>query len=133
TPKAAPPNGVRVRLDCLDERQSLSSARSDERAGTRQPSIGDACDDASASGNASGDVACAVQLNAPTPASPDGIDRTLFCHPKLNVCVRPCAVDTDCPPAWVCDDRSSTVQAAISATHPRGSAICVNPTCGDAR
>jgi hypothetical protein len=133
TSKATPPNGVRVRLECLDERQALSSARTDTRVGSRQPSIGDACDGAGAGAQSvGGDQACEVALSAPTTAWPDAIDRSMFCHPKQNLCVRPCSTDTDCPEAWVCDLRSATLQSTISTQRPQGSPICVNPTCGDA-
>jgi hypothetical protein len=51
-------------------------------------------------------------------------DRSLFCHPELNVCVRACQASSDCPRAWVCDTRAETLATA------GGRSYCVNPTCG---
>jgi hypothetical protein len=134
TTKAAPPNGVTVHLECLDERQSLPMQRTDVRVGSPQPSIGDACDDPMRDGQSmSRDAACEVQLSAPTASWPEGVDRSMFCHPKQNLCVRACSSSTDCAPAWVCDDRTETLLATASAARPNGSAICVNPTCGGGR
>jgi hypothetical protein len=134
TPRAAPPNGVTVHLECLDERQSLPMQRTDVRAGSPQATIGDACDDVMRDGQSvSRDKACEVSLSAATQSWPDAVDRSMFCHPKQNLCVRACSTGTDCPPAWVCDDRMETLQATASASRPKGSAICVNPTCGEGR
>ena len=60
----------------------------------------------------SGDAACQVRLNKPTKKWPDGIDKSMFCHPQLNVCVLACNTSADCPPAWVCDTRADTKKAA---------------------
>jgi hypothetical protein len=62
--------------------------------------------------------ACAVSLQ-------DGSqDRSMFCHPDLNVCVRACQASAECPPAWVCDMRNESMARAS------GQGFCVNPTCG---
>jgi hypothetical protein len=119
TPGARPGTGVLVKLDCLDEAPHLASVRADVAPGVQQPTIGDACDTAPHRAR-SGDAACAITLAG------GGQDTGMFCHPVWNVCVQGCANDADCPPAWVCDAREETTNAS-------GRAMCINPTCGDAR
>jgi hypothetical protein len=134
--KGKPPTGVTVKLECLNETQSLANTRTDIQSGIDQPAIGDACDMVK---NSSGAIvpreqACDVRLgpknasNATSVASykkwPDGIDHSMMCHPELNVCVLKCSTTADCPPAWVCDSRAETKTAS------GGQSICVNPTCG---
>ncbi|MDH5675305.1 MAG: VWA domain-containing protein [Myxococcales bacterium] len=126
TPKAKPPTGVTVKLECLNEAQTLADNRTDVTPGIEQPSVGDPCKDVVINGReVTDDAACAVRLADGTD------DTTMFCHPKLNVCVRSCSTDADCPAAWVCDDRGPTLsETADPETRPNGSPICVNPTCG---
>jgi hypothetical protein len=118
TESAKPGNGVIVKLECLNETQSLRST--DSRRMAAQPEIGSTCagvlDTAGKAIPAA--EACVVTLQ-------DGSqDRSMFCHPELNVCVRACQSASQCPPAWVCDTRAESVAKA------GGQAYCVNPTCG---
>ena len=76
-----------------------------------------------------GDDACHVRLLQPTNEAPDGLDKSMFCHPKQNVCVLQCQTSANCPAAWVCDDREQTLLE--TAANGNGRAICINPTCGD--
>jgi hypothetical protein len=135
TANAKPPTGVTVKLQCLNERQSLADSRTDLPVGIEQPTVGSACDKVMLRGQTvTKDDACVVQLKAPTKKWPDGYDRTMFCHPTLNVCVLGCSTDADCPAAWVCDTRPETLKATSARPgHPNGSAFCVNPTCGDVK
>jgi hypothetical protein len=126
SPKAKPPTGVTVKLECLNETQSLANTRTDIATNLMQPSVGDPCDSVQLNGQTlSGDAACQVRLNKPTKKWPDQIDKSMFCHPQLNVCVLQCNTSADCPPAWVCDTRADTKKSAGNR------ALCVNPTCGD--
>jgi len=109
TPSAKPPTGVTVKLECLNETQSLADNRTDIQTGIEQPSVGDPCDNITRNGHG------------------------MFCHPGLNVCVLKCSTDADCPAAWVCDGRGETV-ASTDGPDPGisgGSPMCVNPTCGE--
>ncbi len=131
TDAARPPNGVNVKLQCLQEDQRVPASSTDAPALQDQPSIGDACDRVQRNGmTLEGDAACMVQLAAPTEQWPDAVDRTMFCHPQQHVCVQPCATPLECPPAWTCDRRPETLAATASDARTNGSAICVNPTCG---
>lgn len=67
----------------------------------------------------SGDAACVMTLANGTALN------TMFCHAELNTCVQRCTSDTDCPPAWRCDDRPDSITNAGNK-----GAFCVNPTCG---
>jgi hypothetical protein len=119
TDAAKPSNGIVVKLECLNEVQSLPLTRTDVSTKTIQPEIGSACQSATVNGKTvSGDAACVVMLNN------GKTDNTLFCHPQLNVCVQGCMSSKDCPAAWQCDDRAETVAAT------KGKAYCANPTCG---
>jgi len=70
------------------------------------------CDDETAIISRDPDTLCRVRLT-------DGrLDERMFCDPERQLCVRSCAGDDPCPPAWVCDEGMETP-------------ICVNPTCGD--
>ena len=63
----------------------------------------------------------------------DGWDRRLFCHPELHRCVKQCASNADCPPAWVCaptDAAACQSNGGSDLTGCAGAPICVNPTCG---
>ncbi len=133
TNMAKPPTGVTVKLECLNETQSLANSRTDLAPNIEQPTIGSPCGDtAKLNGQpVMGDMACQVRLAAPSSKWKDGIDHSMFCHPKLNTCVLQCSTDSDCPPAWVCDSRPETLAATKRDGHENGSAICVNPTCGD--
>jgi hypothetical protein len=127
TPSAKPPTGVTVKLECLNETQTVADNRNDALM-PDHPTIGTQCSE-DAMHNAipvdQRDAKCAVSLS-------DGkVDTSLMCHPTANVCVRTCSSDNDCPPAWVCDNRAETLTATKNAGHPNGSPICVNPTCGN--
>jgi hypothetical protein len=118
TETAKPTNGVIVKLECLNETQTLRST--DTRRMPSQPNIGSPCRGlVDASGEAiSAESACLVNLT-------DGsLDRSLFCHTELNVCVQACQNTSECPPAWVCDSRPESVSQS------GGAGFCVNPTCG---
>jgi hypothetical protein len=115
-----PPSGVTVKLECLNEVQTYEAKRLDVTNNREQPSIGDRCEGVERGGHpVSREDACAVTL------ANGQLDRSMLCHPELNVCVLPCNSTTDCPPAWVCDSRESTLMRS------QGARICVNPTCGD--
>jgi hypothetical protein len=116
---AKPPTGVLVKLECLNETQVVANTRSDLDLRSVQPGIGTPCGSDVSTNPVSGDAACVVTLNNGQQ------DHGLFCHPDLNVCVQACGSDTECPPAWVCDTRPTTLASAAG----RG-AYCVNPTCG---
>ena len=124
TAASKPPTGVTVKLECLNETQSLAETRPNIQED--QPSIGDPCKDVmlpGRSGTLSGDEACEVRLtDKPEP------DRRMICHGKLNVCVLSCNTDADCPAAWVCDPRPDSAKAAKESNPTK---FCVNPTCGD--
>jgi hypothetical protein len=120
---APPPSGVTVRLECLNESQTLSNTRTDINPDVQQPSVGGPCRDQLLRGQlVSGDEACIIQLDTATPSYDT---TTMFCHPELNVCVLGCETNADCPAAWVCDTRQQTVERAGNKN------LCVNPTCGD--
>ncbi len=127
TKGAPPPTGVTVRLECLNETQTVVSNRTDVVIGVIQPSVGTQCSEDStgtAIAPAQRDAKCAVQLKQ------GKVDTSMICHPEQNVCVQTCTGDTDCPPAWVCDKRNDTLTATMGPNHPMGVPICVNPTCG---
>jgi hypothetical protein len=113
TQRARPPNGVIVKLECLNETQHIEEARTDIAPSARTATIGTPCGGEIGSDAPAGDAACVVPLSNGTT------DASLFCHPELNVCMRACTTASDCPPAWVCDNRPT-------ATQP----YCVNPVCG---
>ena len=120
TPDAMPPTGVTVKLECLNETQSLADNRSDIDQNIDQPSIGDPCQNVMRNGQTlDGNAACAVKL------SDGSSDNTLFCHGELNVCVLDCTGDADCPAAWVCDRREMVADKDGGSHY-----YCVNPTCG---
>lgn len=142
--RATPPNGVTIKLECLNEVQTAPLLRTDAVTATPQPTIGSACGTSGAppattptrqtptnsrtgsrtQGNSTrpstttSSNPCAVQLKG------GGTDTSMFCHPELNVCVQGCKASTDCPAAWVCDTRPETTDM----TNGRG--FCSNPTCG---
>ena len=63
SPKAKPPTGVTVKLECLNETQSLANTRTDIATNLMQPAIGDPCDMVQLNGQTlSGDAACQVRL-----------------------------------------------------------------------
>ena len=133
TEGSAPRNGVAVSLECLDQRQSMPDTRSDADPLQHAPAPGDACKPSRRDGvEHSADAACEVVLAARTPAARDGIDRSMFCHPEQNVCVRACTTSSDCPPAFTCDNRSETLASTVAPNRPNGSGYCLNPTCGSA-
>jgi hypothetical protein len=117
TGAARPPNGVIVRLECLNETQHLDEVRTDTAPYLDVPTIGSGCGGTIGGDEPSGDAACLVPLNDGT------VDASMFCHPELNVCMRACTADRECPAAWVCDARP----AALATL---GKAYCVNPVCG---
>ncbi len=117
TQGARPPNGVTVKLECLNETQRVEDPGSELSRGSERASIGSACGGEVGSAAPAGDAACLVQL------ADGSTDASLFCHPNLNVCVRACVSSLDCPPAWVCDERPDSLASA------QGRAYCVNPVC----
>jgi hypothetical protein len=122
TPGATPPSGVLVKLECLNETQSLPNTRTDLQQNIEQPAVGDGCDMVMLRGReVSNDDACVVLLAEPINGSTE--DRGLFCHLESRVCVQRCSTSAECPAAWVCDTHDDTVAKA-------GHAYCVNPTCG---
>jgi hypothetical protein len=128
---AKPPTGVTVKLECLNETQVVVSIPKKPVVTNNvapTPTIGTSCElgagiDPSQKA-ALADAKCAVQFLDGTQ------DNSMFCYLATNTCVKQCTSETDCPPAWVCDTRGTTIEATKSDTHPMGSAICVNPTCG---
>jgi hypothetical protein len=115
-----PPTGVTVKLECLNETQSLADNRADIDQNFEQPTIGDPCQEVMRNGQMlSGNPACAVKL------ADGSSDTRLFCHDALNVCVLDCATDADCPAAWVCDTRAPVKDKSMADHY-----YCVNPTCG---
>jgi len=115
---ARPPNGVIVKLECLNETQHLDEDRTDTSPAVVAPNIGTACGGTIAGDELSGDAACLVTLKDNT------IDARMFCHPALNVCMRACTTDRECPAAWACDGQPDALASA------GGRAYCVNPVCG---
>jgi hypothetical protein len=121
--KAQPSPFVTVKLECVNEARPASS-RTDIATNVEQPSLGDACDQAERTGQTlMGDAACAVRLVKPTKKWPDGVDKSMFCHPATNICVLSCASDDDCPAAWTCDKSADTLAASGNR------AFCVAPGC----
>ena len=132
TTAATPPKKVVVKLECLDERPTLGESGNDLPREPDAPTIGSPCDRIERGTQVlEGDAACEVRLRGAASDASDGVDRRLFCHPQLNVCMQPCSTDTDCPAAWICDDRGETIAATQSDGRPGGTAVCLNPTCGD--
>jgi hypothetical protein len=129
TPRAKPPTGITVKLECLNETQSLAQNRTDVATNIEQPTIGDPCEMIMRNGQTlMGDAACAVRL-----ANGD-MDNSMFCHPEQNVCVLACDTTADCPAAWVCDnERPETLAETARPGAENGTPICVNPTCGDSK
>jgi hypothetical protein len=127
TPEAQPPTGVTVKLECLNETQSLANTSTNvvpNRDGYKQASIGSPCEMVQRNNEIlMGDEACVVQLVNEVDGSRE--DRRMFCHDDFKVCVLGCSTDAECPAAWVCDDRSESVESAGP-----GGAYCTNPTCG---
>jgi hypothetical protein len=118
TPDAQPPTGVTVKLECLNETQSLANTRTDVQGDVEQPSIGDPCEMVRLRNReVTDDAACEVLLQG------GEVDNKMICHNEFKVCVLSCSTDADCPAAWVCDTRQPSVDAA-------GGAFCTNPTCG---
>jgi hypothetical protein len=120
TASAKPPTGVIVKLECLNETQRLANTQKNVAVTAVQPEIGSPCKNAT---GPTGDELCIVALDDNTQ------DTRMFCHPSFNTCVRKCVSSTDCPPAWVCDDRKETVMLT-PGPDGNGRAFCVNPTCG---
>jgi hypothetical protein len=116
---AMPPTGVTVKLECLNETQSLADNRAN-LVDDMQPSIGTPCATApNGMGPSTDNSACLVQL------ADGNVDDRLFCHAELNVCVQGCEAEADCPPAWVCDTRQQVMDKVGNLRF-----YCVNPTCG---
>lgn len=120
TQTAMPADGTVVKLECLNEVQSLPQTRTDLSTKSLQPTIGSPCGGVvqRSARATSAENACAVQLADGTT------DTSMFCHPQLNVCVQGCSSNEDCPPAWVCDDREETLAGSKRRSY------CANPTCG---
>ncbi len=133
SPSATPLGGVTVKLECLNETQRVVSTRTDIAWDTVVPSIGSSCELGASEMAAMTDEtarAMAADAKCAVPLANRGVDTTMFCFHKTNTCVMPCSSATVCPPAWACDDRPETLAVTKSGTHPGGSAVCVNPTCG---
>lgn len=118
TESGKPANGVVVKLECVNETQSLRST--DVRRMPNQPNIGSACGDAVDDNGKpiASTQTCTISLQG------GGTDDSLFCHPSANVCVQKCTGQSQCPPAWVCDTRPESLSKSD------GQGFCVNPTCG---
>lgn len=115
---AKPPTGVTVKLECLNETQTLINTRTDIEA--NQPQIGEACQNvADDMTSFADDGKCVVLLKGGKE------DKSMFCHPLLNVCVTGCTGSSQCPAGWVCDTRPDS----LKETEGKGG-YCVNPTCG---
>jgi hypothetical protein len=126
TPMAEPPSGVVVKLECLNETQSLPNTRVDIATDVQQPAVGSACQDVQLRNQQlSGDDACVVLLTQPVNGSVE--DRSMFCHIESQVCVKACNTSAECPAAWVCDDRPESMTAS------GGRSYCTNPTCGSSQ
>ncbi len=119
TNMAKPPTGVTVKLECLNETQSLANTRTDVAPNIDQPAIGSACEMVVSTARLRWAMRVLVRLSAPSEAWPDGNDKSMFCHPQLNVCVRSCNTDANCPAAWVCDYRPDTLAATSRKNNPR--------------
>jgi hypothetical protein len=118
--RAKPPTGVTVKLECLNETQKLANTRLDIREG--QPEVGQICSNKREDMTPfADDSLCLVQLKNNME------DTSMYCHPKLNVCVKGCKGTADCPAGWVCDTRPESV-ADAEGKGP----YCTNPTCGAA-
>jgi hypothetical protein len=102
---ADPPAGVTVKLQCLNEVQSIVSSE-EQSAGE----VGSECN----ATDECGDYNCNKTTGTPC----------LACYADARICVLKCNGDSDCPAAWVCDDRPET-------TKKTGMPICINPTCGE--
>jgi hypothetical protein len=134
TAAAAPPSGVTVTMQCLNEEPTLIELRDDVAPNVEPPGPGSPCDSVVRNGQElTGDAACEVPLAFASERFPDGVDRRMFCHPELNVCVRACGSDADCPSAWSCDTREPTRALVQSTGRGADTGFCVNPTCGDGR
>jgi hypothetical protein len=86
SPRAVPPSGVTVHIECVDETQHARAAGS--------PSIGDSCvpHDSVTAGS---DSLCGNPTGDRSPGR-------LFCHPVSNHCVMACDDDAQCPSDWSC-------------------------------
>ncbi len=144
TDQATPPNGVTIKLECLNEVQTAPLTTRDPVTSTPQPEIGSPCADAPTpppstpstgtagrGGRGSRSSPAMTSTPARTSSNPCAIqlkngqtDTSMFCHPELNVCVQGCEIRDDCPAAWACDDRPETTMMTS------GRAFCANPTCG---
>jgi hypothetical protein len=114
---AKPPTGVTVKLECLNETQTVAQTRTDIAA--NQPGIGTPCQSAGSDMVPfADDSKCIVELKNGQQ------DTTMFCHPTQNVCVFGCNGDSQCPGGWVCDRRAASVAETM------GKGFCTNPTCG---
>ncbi|HET6337422.1 MAG TPA: hypothetical protein VFG30_29560, partial [Polyangiales bacterium] len=114
---AKPPTGVTVKLECLNETQTVAQTRTDIAA--NQPGIGTPCQSAASDMVPfADDSKCIVELKNGQQ------DTTMFCHPTQNVCVFGCNGDSQCPGGWVCDRRAASVAETM------GKGFCTNPTCG---
>jgi hypothetical protein len=126
TTMAEPPTGVVVKLECLNETQSLPNTRTDLARDVAQPAVGSPCANVMLRNQElSGDDACVVLLAQPVNGNVE--DRGMFCHTQSQVCVQACATTADCPAAWVCDTRKDSMDAS------GGRAYCTNPTCGSSQ
>lgn len=102
TDAAKPPAGVVVKLACSSPFGVIN--RSDRPV--HEPSVGSPC-------HVGGDAECTVVRSSGTR------DKSLFCQPELQVCVKSCTSDASCKQGWTCqrDDGDR--------------AFCVVPKCGE--
>jgi hypothetical protein len=122
---ARPPTGVIVKLECLNETQKLENTRLDIADG--QPEIGTPCSKIGEDGTPAPDSSlCLIELKSKDSSGNPKIDDKMFCHPELNVCVKACSGNSECPGGWVCDKREDSKAATD------GKSFCTNPTCGAA-
>ncbi|HKP63014.1 MAG TPA: hypothetical protein VJV78_40035 [Polyangiales bacterium] len=91
------------------EVQTGVSRRLDLAGGVTQPTFGTEC-------GAVGDEGCALTLKN------GELDRSMFCHPAMHVCVRSCMSSSQCPLHWTCDTRNETLEKS-------GKPFCVNANC----
>jgi hypothetical protein len=83
--------------------------RTDLAGSVSQPTFGTDC-------GAVGDDGCVLTLKN------GALDRSMFCHPTLQMCVLQCTSRPNCPITWTCDTRSETVEQSRKP-------FCVNSNC----
>lgn len=99
----------RVCVSPTPEVESGPSRRLDLAGSIAQPTFGTDC-------SSVGDDGCALVLKN------GDLERSMFCHPTLHVCVRSCMIRAMCPLHWTCDTRNETLEQS-------GKPFCVNASC----